>query len=321
MGTPAASPDTLDAAVLEAAASWYVQLHDAAGQSDQHRAWRRWLDSDPRHRQAWARVQQLERRLQSVPVELALPALERVDARRRRAMKRLVVVLAAGGLGGLGYRTVPWHSWTAAYRTATGQRRSLRLDDGSEVELNTATAVDVAYAPDRRLLRLYRGELLIRTGAEAGRSYRPFDVATAQGRVRALGTRFLVRTDAAQTRVTVLEHAVEVCPRSAAAVRVEAGRQLTFSATGCGAPQPAPAGADGWTHGVLLALDWRLADLLAELARYGSGHLGCDPAVAGLHVSGAFRLDDIPGALDNLAATLPVRVNRFTRYWVRIEPR
>ena len=60
---------------------------------------------------------------------------------------------------------------------------------------------------------------------------------------------------------------------------------------------------------------------LAELSRYRPGHLRATPAVAGLRISGVFQLTDIDGVLDNLATTLPVRVNRFTRYWAQLEAR
>jgi len=47
--------------------------------------------------------------------------------------------------------------------------------------------------------------------------------------------------------------------------------------------------------------------------------LSCSPDIAGLRISGTFLLDDTEGALANLEASLPVRVRRLTRYWVRLE--
>ncbi|HGY5781881.1 TPA: iron dicitrate transport regulator FecR, partial [Serratia marcescens] len=48
--------------------------------------------------------------------------------------------------------------------------------------------------------------------------------------------------------------------------------------------------------------------------------LSCDPAVAGLRVSGSFPLSDTDRALALLRQTLPVRLQSFTRYWLQIVP-
>jgi len=68
-------------------------------------------------------------------------------------------------------------------------------------------------------------------------------------------------------------------------------------------------------------VDWRLEDVVAELSRYRHGYLGCAPEVAGLRLSGTFLLDDSEGVLANLEDSLPVRLRRLTRYWVRVEGR
>ena len=76
-----------------------------------------------------------------------------------------------------------------------------------------------------------------------------------------------------------------------------------------------------WEHGTLLAKDMPLGEVIAELARYRPGVLRCDPAVAGMPVSGALSLTDTDAALDLLARSLPLRIERRTRYWVSVGPR
>ncbi len=207
---------------------------------------------------------------------------------------------------------------TADVRTGVGQQRSLRLDDGTQLRLNTDTAVDIRYNGEWRALELLKGEILVQTASDA--LSRPFVVHTGQGSVRALGTRFIVRCDNDLVRVCVLQHAVEV--RSAlamASVRVEAGQQLEFSAGKTGNVTPLAAMADAWSREMLIVDDWRLADVVSELQRYRPGYLGCDEAVGGLRLSGAFHLGDIDIVLENLTTTLPVRIRRFSRYWTRVE--
>ena len=72
---------------------------------------------------------------------------------------------------------------------------------------------------------------------------------------------------------------------------------------------------------MLAARNWRLADLVAELARYRRGFLRCDPAVAELRVSGAFPVNDTDAGLRLLEKTLPVRIHRITPYWVTVAAR
>ena len=142
-----------------------------------------------------------------------------------------------------------------------------------------------------------------------------------------------MRSDGQHSHVDVLQHAVEVRPAelSEHVTRVDSGQRLHFSAQHADTPEQVPPYADAWSRGLLVVSDWRLADFLAELSRYRPGHIRATPAgwsrgypapaVAGLRISGVFQLTNIDGVLDNLATTLPVRVNRFTRYWAQLEAR
>ncbi len=307
----------LERNVLEAAAYWYVELRCEPDEAT-CAAHQLWLHSDPSHQQAWERLGRVQSKFEQVAPHPARSALAGARARRREVLKVLSVLLAAGSAGALGWRSTPLPALLADQRTVTGERRSLHLQDGSHVQLNTASALDIRYSAQLRQLHLIDGEILVETARDV--LARPFVVHTAQGSVRALGTRFIVRRDGEQTRVCVLEHAVEIrCADSLETVRVEAGQQLAFTATRLGSVQPAAAQADAWTRDMLVASDWRLGDFIAELQRYRPGHLGCAEEVAGLRISGAFALGDSDIVLDNLSSTLPVRIRRFSRFWTRVE--
>lgn len=311
----------LDLKVLEAAAQWYVELRETGHTSTQQAAHEQWLAADPRHRQAWARVQRLEQTLARIEPVIARPALGRVRASRRDTLKVLSVLLAAGGSTALGWQFAPWKQALADYHTGTGVQRRLRLDDGSRLTLDTRSAVDVRYSQQLREIHLHAGQVLIETAADP--LARPFIVHSAHGSSRALGTRFILRCDAEQSQLDVLQHAVEVRPAAAPeqVSLVTSGQRLRFSAERTGQVEALPAHVDAWSRGLLVISDWRLADFLAELSRYRPGHIRATPAVAELRISGVFQLTNIDGVLDNLATTLPVRVNRFTRYWAQLEAR
>lgn len=313
----------MDRAVVEAAARWYVSLQDGEPSDNKRRDWAAWLQADASHRQAWERLQGLERQWRHLPADLAVPVLNQAQrASRRKLLKTLAFTATTASLGWIAFDQSPWRAWLASYRTEVGQQGRVLLADGSVMDLNTDTAVDVAHGDHERVLHLHRGEIAISTRADV--RARPFIVQTAQGRITALGTRFSVRQQSGTTLVTVAEHAVEVRPSSTSAsraVRVQAGQQLLFSANRAEPVQAANPYQDAWAKGLLVVLDWRLDDFLAELGRYRRGHIACDPRVAGLKLSGAFKLQDTDAILANVVASLPVQVRHFSRFWASVGPR
>ena len=64
-----------------------------------------------------------------------------------------------------------------------------------------------------------------------------------------------------------------------------------------------------------------LGQFLDELARHRPGVLRCDPTVAELPLTGVFPLADTDRVLAALQQSLPVDVQRVTRYWVTVRPR
>lgn len=309
-----------DLKTLEAAATWFVQLNDGAQCEATSRAWQTWLDASPQHAAAWSRVEKLQQQWARVPRQSALSSLSAAKAQRREVLKILSVLLAAGACGWLAVEEVPYRSMLARQHTGSRERRTLALADGSQLELNADTALDVRFDSHQRLIQLYRGEILIQTAKDPAQ--RPFIVDTAQGRVRALGTQFSVRQLSGHTRVGVLQAAVEVSAYRFAGqpVRLEAGQQVTFDREGVDAIRPLSAGSTAWVHGMLSVDDWRLGDFVDELSRYRPGVLHCAAAVQDLRISGAFRIDDTETVLENLSKTLPVKVRFMTRYWASIEP-
>lgn len=321
---PAAQDEPLDPRVAREAAQWLMRLHPAAQPDDaERRACLAWRASHAQHELAWQRAQHINDRFAVMPAELGKAALGRTPVQQRRqAVKKLALLIAAVPAGVLAYQQLPVAAWQAAYRTATGERRRVQLADGSRVQMNTGTAFDVEYDAAQRLLVLHEGELLIETAPDTQARSRPFGVRTADGLVRAIGTRFCVQRGAAWSDVAVFDGAVEVAPRDAAAGKriVAANEQCRFTSAGLAGPEPlAPHRAD-WVDGILHADDRALAAFVAELARHRRGWIRCDPAVAGLRISGSFRLDDTDGILRALAATLPVEIRFHTRYWATIVP-
>lgn len=334
---PAAHDAAVSPRVAREAVDWLLQLHPGDGTEahSAHRQWQAWMAADPAHARAWQRIAEVDGQLRGVPAAVALPTLAAPGMGRRRAVQ-LAAALTAGAGGLLAARqTTPWQHLAADLSTATGERHATVLADGTRLQLNTASAVDLRYGPAERLIVLRAGEILVHSAPDA--SGRPLRVRTAAGMVRAIGTRFTVQQLAdgngipfmlaapsvAIALVAVLEGAVELTPAAAptATLRLNAGQQAQLTAASAGPTEPLPEGAAAWSEGMLVADAMPLAGFIAELSRHRPGVLRCAPEVAGLRVSGAYPLADTDRVLAALARALPVQVQSRTRWWVTVAAR
>jgi len=324
---PESNTASLNPQVVDKAVEWLVHLWSGSADSDSRAAWQKWRAADPEHERAWLHIEdvnkQLRGRMHGVSADTAIASIAQPASRsRRKALKTLSAVVTVGTAAWLSSETMLWKTLSSEIRTATGEQLSFKLADGTQLELNTDTAVNVRYDSSLRLVQLVRGELLITTAKDTASPVRPFMAETAAGRILALGTKFTVRQDGAVSQVAVLEGAVELIPATnpAQVVRLDAGQAGSFNAEGAVSPPHAITSQAAWAEGVLVASDMRLDDFVAELKRYRPGHLSCDPASAGLRLSGVFPLNDMQKILASLTEVLPVRVQTFTKYWTRIVP-
>lgn len=317
-----AAASAIDPAVAEEAADWMLRLQEGELNGDERAAFDAWRLLSPMHALAWVRAEQLLGWNAAAPPGVGRAALQRLRRRgRRQALRTLGLLLVAAPVGWIATRQMP--EWTADHRTAAGERRHLALPDGSVVVLNTRTALDIAYDRHERRLRLLAGEILVTTHADGVSPPRPFRVETAQGIVRALGTRFSVRRFDEYTHVAVFEQAVEIASLHGGVRRLAAGEQAGFRADHIGDAHAVStaAAAAAWENGYFVANRMRLDDLVRELGRYRGGVMRCHPAVAGMPVSGTFPVGNDDRALALLEKTLPLAIERHSRWWVTLEPR
>lgn len=311
--TPVEPP--LSRQIAAQAAAWFVLLHSGEASAADRQAFDHWLAREPEHARAWQRALHVSHRAGHVPAALGAATLQRPRS-RRAAVRALMLLMTAAPVGWAAWRAAPVQ-WTAGHATATGEQRDLQLPDGTQLRLDTASAIDVAYDATQRLVILRAGAVLVETARDP--ADRPFRVRTAQGMARAIGTRFVVRQEAGRSHVAVLQGAVEVTPREGGAVQVlRAHEQADFERAQIGAVAPADVNAGQWARGILAVDDMRLDAFIAELARYRPGVLHCEPSVAGLRITGAFQLADSDAILQNVAQLLPVEVRFRTRYWVTL---
>ncbi|MFL9925420.1 FecR domain-containing protein [Herbaspirillum lusitanum] len=325
----------IDPAIIRRASEWIARIWADDASASDRQACLQWRAAHPDHERAWRFLQAMSGKLDDLPRDVARhallePEIARAErsvkaASRRRTLRMLGLIAVGGGALYAAHDTETWRMAAADFRSGTGEIRELLLPDGTRVVLNTASAIDLRFTERERLVVLRAGEILVSTARDPAPLHRPFSVQSRQGRVTALGTRFTVRQDGADSQVAVFEGAVEIRPQQAdaTAVRIDAGQGARFSAAEVSAADASEASASkaAWAGGNLIAESMRMDDFLAELSRYRHGLLRCEPAIAGLRVTGVFRLRDTDQALSNLSLALPVEVSYRTRYWVTVRAR
>lgn len=223
------------------------------------------------------------------------------------------------------------------YVTALGEQHAVVLEDGSVMQLNTDSQVQVRYSADVRQIELMRGEALfdVRKDPE-----RPFRVQSGKYWVEAIGTRFNVHRRGDGTVVTVIEGQVAIEPtsmpvigssvpptveESAARVELAAGEQLAVTGSGAGAELPVPVDtqrATAWTQRRVVFDDDPLADVIAEFNRYNRTKLVItDTALLERRISGVFKVDNPYAFSEVLASMAPVEAQDTGNQRLIIVPR
>ncbi|HKS15511.1 MAG TPA: FecR family protein [Pseudomonas sp.] len=315
---------TLPPAVAERAVEWMVELQTPPVSADTVEQWQRWLRQDPEHARAWQRIEAFTERLSGLanhaPIaHAALAAGPASSLDRRTALKALVLAVGTGTLAWGCRNTALWQNLSADYHSGVGEQRNVALADGSQLLLNTHSAVDVRFDQAVRQLRLLRGEVQVQ--AVMDRALRPFRAQTEQGWVEAAQGRFLLRQEPGHSRLAVRDGVVTLYPERLPGLRVEAGQQLLFTRDQVGPLRTLSEADRAWTDGMLMANDMPLGRFLQELGRYRHGHLSCARSLADVRVAGTYPLADTDRILQTLGITLGLEVRRFTPYWVTLEPK
>ncbi|WEK28161.1 MAG: FecR domain-containing protein [Candidatus Pseudomonas phytovorans] len=306
------SPEIREA--VRAAARWLALLDAGdASETDLLRL-AQWRASSSLHEDAWQKASLLRERFAGLPGALAMATLDRPDTGRRVFLKQALGVAALLPAAWLVRRELPLDAWTADLRTSVGERRQVLLSDGTFVQLNTDSAVDIDLAARR--LTLLRGEVAVKVPDSLS-----LTLQVPYGQVALNAGEVCARLIEQACRVTVVSGAARLQPVRGAALMLQAGQQASLQADGVGPVTGFEQWPLGWREGVLRLDDRPLGELLHELRRYRPGVLRWAPELENLRVTGTFRLDDSDRLLALLAASLPLQVQTRTRYWVSLTAR
>jgi transmembrane sensor len=288
------------------AADWLVRLQaDDVSEADAL-AFDAWLSAAPQNGAAYDAVLRTSREFDRAAAAVSEDLRDRRPARAR--MPRLYA--AAGALAAslaVAALVIPAlvpAPRAAVYATRTGEHRSVTLADGSRIDLNGATRLQVTLRRHERQVVLDQGQAVFDVAADARR---PFLIAAGDRTVRVVGTQFDVRRRAGRVSVTVTRGTVEVSPAgqgSGQAFRLHPGQRLDHQ-EGVALARVSAAAPDqalGWRSGRLVYRDQPLSDVVADLnAEFATPIRVADPALAATPISGVLILDDEAAVVRRLA--------------------
>jgi transmembrane sensor len=275
------------------AIDWLVALD--CGTADEQ-AFTTWRDSDPRHASVFAQVAATWRRTADPQLAMLLdmdapPSLVDEPAPAPRMSRRAVAAGAAAmlGVGGAGaFLAWPRRSYAA---TAVGERRTLRLPDGSLAMLNTDTRVAWQFDRDRHLW-VERGEaaLLVRAGQKPFRLYSdPLEAELSDGK-------FNLRIAPEGGQLLVVAGKATATRRGMAAETIGAGSALTVADGAARVSRwssDALAAATAWEQGRIVFNGMPLDRAIAEFNRYLPEKIVLRQSdLAATRLGGTFQIDD-----------------------------
>jgi len=340
-------------AIEDEAADWVIKLDgDTPPSPEQLDALREWLSRSPAHRKALMAMAHFWNN--NILTELSVP-LGKKDADRGKQDRlrwavsaiavTLLIVIAA-------ILYTPWlleDKNNGLYVTAVGQQKSIVLSDGSNVELNTNSQVNVRYTGEYRDIHLLQGEAYFDVAKD---KERPFRVYVGNSRVQAVGTAFTVYARGADIDVIVTEGKVLLEALDAMMIP-HSQRDLVFDEQAYDKSKHArelgllragekttvmEGNADKATLAEIQEIDhedveqglsWRrgflsfngesLGEVVEEISRYTTVTIEiAGPSLKNIKIGGQLQVGDTESMLDALEANFGLQATRLGYNYVRL---
>lgn len=308
--------------IRQQANDWVVKLETDSMTDGDEALFVEWMEQDERHGEAFYEAEQTWQLMQQVKQE----QVAQVEVKQSSWLLQSLMPIAATVL--IVVSSMLW--WQDLYfatmsdhYTKTGQRLEQRLSDGSELILNTDSAVDIQFSDNKRLVKVLSGEVYVTVAPD---KTKPFVVQIGDMQVTALGTEFIVRKDSdEQPSVIVTEHSVKVESTESSQVNLvlnqgykvylDENTETLSKIQAIDIEQ-----AQSWRAGRYVFRDQSLQQVVDELSRYYDGKIVIrDKQLQQQKVSGVLDLDDPRNSLNNLARSLAIKVNSLSPYLLLLE--
>ena len=325
------------------AAAWIARLDRGGLSEEECDAMRDWIGRSPEHYRIisqfagiWSDLDGLSDILDEVEPR---PSIREVNLKPQPMMQftsarvvvtSLIVAIVIGILfsNDENFRvvTTPASSWQASYLTDVGQRRTVTLRDGSGIQLNTDTTINVDFDDQQRKARLVKGEALFDIVHD---QTRPFLVYAGTNVIRAIGTAFVVKLIEDEIEVTIKQGRVEL-KSIKDDTQNRAGNELTITSAVIDAGQTVKVNNEiqtlqkiapeeiarklAWREGLIVFSGEPLAQVVEEINRYTSVKFVInDPELNMLRIGGRFKIGETDAMLEVLETGFGVNVNRVSK--------
>lgn len=311
---------------MEAAHEWFLRLKVDPDNPELLLAFSRWKDASPERESCYLNVlllwddldraadlaaadrEQFSETLRAEPGDVEIPAPELNNGANRLWFIGLAVSVLC-----LCLVFIPgtFNSIDADYHTTTAERVSITLDDGSVVQLNARSALNVEFGEQIRYLELLEGEAYFNV---AHNKERPFVVRAGGTEVKALGTAFNIQLDEQRVQTRLVEGSVEVAAANDV-LQLTPGQQV-LSLPGQSL-QPSkhsyrPGSKPAWTQNLLRLDQQPLLKVVEQLNRQYPALIRVgDSELDSMLVSGTLPLDDLDTVLSMLQETLSIEHTKF----------
>lgn len=202
--------------IEEEASVWVMRFVDGDASKADREELARWLSKSPQHREAFEKLSKFCGGLDFIEgfndyaeSDAAKASVRQGRGARRFRMLRPVLtgaiaasVAVLGAIVAVQLFDARFGRFEGTYQTAVGEQETVNLPDGSQIILNTNSAVKVVFADNARLIALTKGEAHFDV---APNKEKPFSVETSKGSVTAVGTAFSVHLREDKLNVVVTE--------------------------------------------------------------------------------------------------------------------
>lgn len=324
---------------------WSGRMASGPLTSNEARDFNQWIAADPAHERAFQAAQALRKELTHIrdldeyrdwltpsPYERIAKSVNACQENLAVRIKHPYAILGAGFAAAMlavfaavlisteGTPSKP--AILPSVVTNVAEVRDLTLSDGSVVTVGAASSVTEAFTARERRVILSAGEAFFDVEKDAER---PFIVVAGDTLVRVRGTKFDVSLGSDAVNIAVSEGRVEVIQPEGApdAIRdrdikhiLLAGQRAVTSSDGRVQPVRQIKAEDvaSWRRGELAWADTPIKDIIADLNRYSTREIELRAGrVADLEYTLAVRADDIPGAVNLIAASLGLEIEEADR--------
>lgn len=315
--------DPIETLISDEAIEWFSRLHSGRPTPEDISRFEAWRKLSSSHAEAYADIEKLwilldrsaqrvfeqeqtQTRTKTRPAPSARKSI--TPFAKEMSRRTLIGISLAAVMTMLAWLPGAFLFWSSDYHTHWGERLELTLEDGSQVTLNTHTALSVEFSPQQRVIKLQEGEAYFQV---THNPIRPFIVVTDHGAIKVTGTAFDIHEQDDRMTVTVSEGRVKVYRDGdeQKAVELTAGWQATSNIYGTSPLLHVDAKqVSAWRNGFLEFNLQSLASVVDELNRYFPGKIMiADPRIRKRTVSGAFDLTHPQDILSALEKNLGLR--------------